>query len=299
MRAFRLAYDGTGYRGFQRQPHGETVEDAVLEALAALGVGFEEDTPAGYAAAGRTDAGVSARAQTVAFEAPEWLTPRAFNAELPADVRAWASADVPGAFHATHDAVERHYRYFLYAPPSDPGATSPNGATNGDRDGDGDGAQVDDEVAVVDDAAVERACKQLSGRHDFRNLTPDESGTEREPTVRVARDGAFLVVDCRAGGFPREFVRRLVSLLRAVGRGERELAFVDRVLDPEPLAGPDGIAPAPPEPLVLLDVTYPGTSFAVDGSAAASAREVFERRRRERLAGARVADVLLPAVGPS
>ena len=45
-------------------------------------------------AAGRTDAGVSALAQTVAFDAPEWLTPRALNAELPAEIRAWASADV-------------------------------------------------------------------------------------------------------------------------------------------------------------------------------------------------------------
>ena len=322
MRAFRLAYDGTGYRGFQRQPHGETVEDAILEALEALGVGFEDGTPAGYAAAGRTDAGVSARAQTVAFEAPEWLTPRAFNAELPADVRAWASADVPGSFHATHDAVERHYRYFLYAPPSNVEATSPDGAPNGGGDGDGDGGGdgdgdgggdgdgdgylyehgygygegegIGDEVAVVDDAAVETACERLSGRHDFHNLTPNGSGTEREPTVRVARDGAFLVVDCRAGGFPREFVRRLVSLLRAVGRGERELAFVDRVLDPEPLAGPDGIAPAAPEPLVLLDVAYPGITFEIDASAAAGAREIFERRRRERLAGAYVAGALSP-----
>ena len=101
MRAFRLAYDGTGYRGFQRQPHGETIEDAVFEALAELGVEFEDGAPVGYAAAGRTDAGVSARAQTVAFEAPTWLTPRAFNGDLPADVRAWAAAEVPPAFHAT------------------------------------------------------------------------------------------------------------------------------------------------------------------------------------------------------
>jgi len=77
MRAFRVAYDGEPYRGFQRQPHGDTIEDALFEGLRALGVGFRDGSPAGYAAAGRTDAGVSARAQTVAFEAPDWLSPRA------------------------------------------------------------------------------------------------------------------------------------------------------------------------------------------------------------------------------
>ena len=154
MRVFRLAYDGTGYRGFQRQPHGDTVEDALFEALRSLGVEFENGAPTGYAAAGRTDAGVSARAQTVAFEAPEWLRPRALNAELPADVRAWASADVDADFHATHDAAERTYRYFLFAP-------------------------------EADDALAWAACERLSGHHDFHNFTPDETGTVRDLSASV------------------------------------------------------------------------------------------------------------------
>ncbi|WP_178918082.1 tRNA pseudouridine(38-40) synthase TruA [Natronomonas gomsonensis] len=261
MRAFRVAYDGTGYRGYQRQPHGNTVEDTLFEALSDLGVGFEDGSPVGYAAAGRTDAGVSARAQTVAFEAPEWLRPRALNGELPADVRAWADADVPASFHATHDAVERTYRYFLYAP----------------------------------DLDVERAaevCRRLSGEHDFHNLTPDETGTERDLSVGVEREGPFLVVDCRAGGFARELVRRVVSLLEALATGEREAGFLDRVLSAERLSGPEGVAPAAPEPLVLLDVRYPGIEFTVDATAAESAHEVFDRRRRERLTGVRVAETL-------
>lgn len=264
MRAFRLAYDGTAYRGFQRQPHGETVEDTLLEALSALDVDLVDGVPPGYAAAGRTDAGVSARAQTVAFDAPTWLTPRALNGELPADVRAWAHADVADDFHATHDARERTYRYFLHA-----------------RDG------VDDERATT-------AASRLSGRHDHHNLTPDDEGTERELSVVVERDGPFLVVDCSAGGFARELVRRLVSLLEAVATGERDLAFVDRALGDDPLSGGDGIAPAPPGPLVLLDVRYPGVTFERDEAAVESARAVFEGRRRERLAGARVAGALSP-----
>jgi tRNA pseudouridine(38-40) synthase len=76
MDAYRVAYDGRPFHGFQRQPDVATVEDALFDALRNLGVLADDAAkPAGYAAAGRTDAGVSAVAQTVAFEAPEWLTP--------------------------------------------------------------------------------------------------------------------------------------------------------------------------------------------------------------------------------
>jgi tRNA pseudouridine38-40 synthase len=264
MRAFRLAYDGTGYRGFQRQPHAETIEDALFEALRSLGVEFEDGAPAGYAAAGRTDAGVSARAQTVAFEAPEWLQPRAFDAELPADVRAWASADVDADFHATHDATERTYRYYLFA-------------------------------SEADDALARAACERLSGRHDFYNFTPDETGTVRDLSVSVEREGEFLVVDCRAGGFARQLVRRLVSAVGSVAGGRRDPGFLGRALAAEPLEGPDGIAPAAPEPLVLVGVRYPSVEFGVDAEAAESTRTVFAERRRRRLAGARVAGALSTA----
>lgn len=248
MRAYRLAYDGTGYRGYQRQPHRETVEDDLFGALTDLGVA--DGKPEGYAAAGRTDAGVSARSQTVALETPDWLTPRALNSHLPAAIRAWGHADVDEGFSARYDAVERRYRYHLFAP-----------------------------AGVADVAAASEACEALSGEHDFRNLTLDSEGTVRDLTVWVGRDGPFLVFELRAPGFCRQQVRRVVSLVSLVARGERPLAFVDRVLGPDPLPGHEGVPAVPAEGLVLFDVTYPGVSFTLDEEAAASAREVFEGRR--------------------
>lgn len=263
MRAFRIAYDGSNYRGFQRQPHGETIENELFDALDALGVTFEDGTPRGYAAAGRTDAGVSARAQTVAFEAPEWLSPRAFNSELPDSVRAWAAAEVGDDFHATFDADERLYRYFLYAP-------------------------------VIDDERTTEACRRLSGSADYHNFTPDDDGTERTIAVSPRQDGEFLILDCRASGFSRQLVRRLATVVSEIGHDERPLSFLDRALSAERLSGPDGIAPAAPEPLVLLDVRYSGVDFEVDGPALESAREIFDARRRRHRAAARVADSLSP-----
>jgi len=265
MRAYRIAYDGQHYRGFQRQPDVPTVEDALLAALRDLDIlAAGADTPPGYAAAGRTDAGVSALAQTVAFEAPGWLSPAAFNSKLPESIRSWASADVGPRFHATHHATEREYTYFLYAP-------------------------------AASEERARRALDALAGSHDFHNLTPDDAGTERDLETGVERDGPCLICRFRAGGFPRQFVRRAVSLVAAVARGDATLDRVERVLSPEPVEGPEGVGPAPPEPLVLTAVSYPDVRFAVDGAAAASARELFATLRAERAAGARVAGVLATA----
>lgn len=260
MRAYRLAYDGQPYHGFQRQPDVDTVENRLLAALAALGV-TDGDVPPGYAAAGRTDAGVSALAQTVAFEAPDWLTPRALNSELPDSIRAWASADVPEAFHATHHAESREYTYFLHA----------------------DG---------VSEALARQALDGLAGDHDFHNLTPEASGTNRRLHTDLDCDDSFFVVRFRADGFPRQFVRRAVALVADIARGERDPSALDRVLGPEPLSGPDGVGPARPEPLVMTDVSYSDIEFTKDERAARRARQRFVTLYRQRAAGARVATVL-------
>ena len=263
MRAYRVAYDGRPYNGFQRQPDVPTVEGHLLAALDRLGVDGDRTTPpAGYAAAGRTDAGVSALAQTVAFDAPDWLTPAAFNSELPGDVRVWASADVPEGFHATHDASERRYTYYLYAPDAD-------------------------------DTLAADALTALTGRHDFHNLTPDDEGTVRELRGDLTRDGDFLVVELRAGGFARQLVRRVVGLLSEIARGDAPLSKVERVFDAEPLSGPEGVAPAPAYPLVLTDVTYPTVAFEADPETVESTHAVFSELRAERRTGARVADHVL------
>jgi tRNA pseudouridine38-40 synthase len=269
MRAYRIAYDGRPFHGFQRQLDRPTVEDALFDALRALDV-LDADAakPAGYAAAGRTDAGVSARAQTVAFDAPDWLAPRAINSELPASIRAWASADVPDGFHATHDARSREYVYHLFAPQE----VEPAGR----------------ESRPFDDDRARAALDRLAGEADFHNLTPDDRGTVRTLQTDAERDGDFFAVRLTAGGFSRQLVRRAVALVGEVARGESGPGKVERVLSADPLDGPEGVPPAAPCPLVLWDVSY-DVVFAVDERAAASARETFGDRHAERATGARVA----------
>ncbi|GAB7014187.1 tRNA pseudouridine(38-40) synthase TruA [Halolamina salina] len=266
MRAFRLAYDGREFYGFQRQPNVPTVEGRLLATLAEAGIVDDGETPPGYAAAGRTDAGVSAVAQTVAFEAPGWCTPAALNGRLPGSIRAWAAADVPEEFHATHAASERRYTYHLHAPDAD-------------------------------DRTAREAADRLSGEHDFHNLTSDDTGTVRDVSVRVERDGEFLVVTVAAGGFPRGFVRRLVGVLAEVAVDGQSLARVDEVLSDESLQGGRGVPRMAPEPLVLTGVTYPDVTFSVDEEALESARGVFGQRRVGALERVRVTETVLDGLG--
>jgi len=256
MRAFRVAYDGRPYYGFQRQPDVPTVEDAILDALDALDV-TDGDLPTGYAAAGRTDAGVSARSQTVAFEAPDWLTPHALNGQLPDEAWSWASADAPPEFHARHDAESREYRYYLHA----------------------DGLDADRARAALD---------ALSGEHDFHNLTTDDELTVRTIATELSVEDEFFVLEFRAPGFPRNLVRRMTELVREVACGDAGLDRVERVLGPDALDGRAGVAPASPYPLVLSDVSY-DLDFEVDEDGAASAHEFFGTWHRDAAARARVA----------
>lgn len=243
--AYRLAYDGRAFHGFQRQPDAPTVEGALLEGLTELGVTDDGEPPRGYAAGGRTDAGVSATGQTVAFEAPDWLEPRVLSRALPAGVHVWARAEVPDTFHATHDAIYRRYTYHLWS---------------------------DD----LDEARVRRAIGALSGYHDFHNLTPDGTVTRRVVHLGVDRDDRWLVIAAQAPGFSRHLLRRIVAAAEAIGAGEAPLRRIGRLLSAEEISGHLNVGPAAPEPLVLRRVHYAGLDFAIDREADEAMRTWLE-----------------------
>ena len=242
MRAFRIAYDGTAFHGFQRQPDVRTVEDALLTSCSSLGV---DALDAGYAAAGRTDAGVSAVAQTVAFTCPSWLSPSALNGSLPETIRAWAFADVPETFHPRYDAIERDYVYYL-------------------------------PFHRIDVSAARAACARLEGTHDFRNLSASSTDTKRTVThVDLASGQRVGALTVRAPAFLHQQVRRMARLVYEVGVGSRSLADVESLLSGVSQDGPDGVQPAPPEPLLLSDVIYPDIAFTLDDRACSFAQEYF------------------------
>jgi tRNA pseudouridine38-40 synthase len=244
-----LHYDGSAYRGWQRQPDAVTIQDTCERALAGV-LGGKVD----LVAAGRTDTGVHARGQVVHFEHQADVgvaaLRRAWNARLPDDI--WVAGLHPATadFHARHDAVARMYRYFVA---EGPGAASPfvrryNWSLE----------------RPLDWEAVEAATRIIEGTHDFRRFAKGAASagiasgrTPGQCTVYAAvwrRTRTGRALEITADRFLRHMVRALVGALVAVGRERLSPADVAAAL------GPDGRKTsaryAPPRGLFLWRVEY-------------------------------------------
>jgi tRNA pseudouridine38-40 synthase len=200
-----LEYDGTGFRGWARQPGLRTVEGVVGEALDAIYPRFE-----GLAVAGRTDAGVHATGQVASVQAeggpPPDRAAEALNAVLPEDVAVVAAEAAAEGFHARFSARARSYRYRVLARR----APSP----------------LDARRALwwprpLDPDALVEAARPLVGEHDFRAFTPTETQHDIfTRTVKAAewvRDGDRLEFTIAADSFLRHMVRTLVGTMLELG----------------------------------------------------------------------------------
>jgi tRNA pseudouridine38-40 synthase len=240
-----VEYDGTEYIGFQRQApgRGPTIQGELETALGALNRG----APVSVSAAGRTDTGVHASGQVIAFNldwrhGPDVLA-RAVNAHLPAAI-AVRSVEVCGAdFHPRFSATGRRYRYIIYQAP--------------------ERAPLLDRFAwrvwpPLDEAALLEASRSLLGRKDFGAFgsAPDEGGqTVRE--VREARweaSAGRLEFYIAADAFLYRMVRSLVGVLKRVGAGELSPAEFAAIVASADRS--QGAVIAPPQGLCLIDVFY-------------------------------------------
>jgi len=225
--AVKLAYIGSNYFGFQRQPSKITVEAVLLEAMRRAGL-FSDPKEARYSSAGRTDRGVHALSQVVAFNSNAPLSLPRINAFLPMDVRCWAYAFVPDDFNPRRDAILRTYKYYV--------------AWRGE-----------------DLDCMKEAASLLLGTHDFRNFCKPRKGESTIRTlnqVSVEAQGKLLCFTLSAKSFLWSMVRKIVSVLLMVGAGLKNVDFVSSLLNPD-LNPREGIKPADPEGLILYDIEYP------------------------------------------
>jgi tRNA pseudouridine38-40 synthase len=216
--ALGLSYRGTAYNGWQSQPDGRSIQDALERALSRLA-----DAPVRTICAGRTDAGVHALNQVVHFDTPvqrdafSWV--RGTNSHLPRDVAVQWSAPVPSDFHARYQARGRRYRYVLLQSPVRPSLEA------------GLVGWVFDEL---DRDAMQRAAELLIGEHDFSSFRSSEcqaaSPVKTLRAIAIERRGAYWRFEFDASAFLHHMVRNILGCLLAVGSGRRPATWMAEVL---------------------------------------------------------------------
>jgi tRNA pseudouridine38-40 synthase len=249
-----VSYDGTDYAGFQRQANAFTVQEALEAVLSEL----TQETVT-VLAAGRTDAGVHALGQVIAFDTP-WKhsideLQKGMNALLPADVAVRDLQAVSSGFHPRFDAQRRHYRYRVY-----------------------DGRIRSPLVRryslhlpyALDVAAMNEAAGMLPGEQDFATFGQPPNGEitvrrvfravwQREPCCGTPfepqREPArFLCFDIEANAFLYRMVRSLVGTMLDVGQGRMSVdAFKDAFASCDRSRAGKTVAP---EGLCLVGVAY-------------------------------------------
>jgi tRNA pseudouridine38-40 synthase len=202
-----VEYDGTDFVGFQVNPGKRTVQGVLEDALWRLGDGVERRVDG----AGRTDAGVHAEGQVIAFSYDGHLTAtglgRALEKLLPGDVAIGDLRRTTSDFHPRYAARYREYRYTIW-----------NGPRSPLRERMALGVRV-----PLDTAAMARAGSAFIGRHDFRSFgATDRSPVRTVSMVRVRRHGRLVTIDVRADSFLRGMVRRMVAALLEVGLGTKD-----------------------------------------------------------------------------
>ena len=240
----RVAYDGTEFAGFQKQANARTVQGELETALAK--VCERQITVSG---AGRTDTGVHASGQVIAFEA-DWThgldrLVRALNVNLPGDVAVREVSECGADFHPRFSAKSRTYEYRVFV------------------------SAIRDPLrrrfawhlqTMPDVARMNEAAPSLIGPHDFAALGSAPSGQVSETTVRdvlcaewvQANDTLTFTVEANA--FLYRMVRRMVMALVRVGRGQIAPADLQAALESKDSQKLKGLAPACG--LCLVDVKY-------------------------------------------
>jgi tRNA pseudouridine38-40 synthase len=245
--ALKLAYIGTNYSGFQTQPGRLTIEGTLIQALKKVGI-IKDQQSARFSASGRTDKGVHALGAVIAFETdtPMLAIARNINSELPSDIWTWGRAHVPSSFDARRAAVGRSYRYIL----NDSG---------------------------YDIHTMRDASELLQGIHDFKNFTLEKNGsTIREvKSIAVRVLGSFVIIDVTADSFLWNMVRRIVTGLMLVGSGKRDVAWVEKMLNPD--QHEEGLMAAPPHGLILTQVDYNDVNFVEDEYAKKRAMKMLQK----------------------
>jgi len=261
--AVRVSYLGTRFYGSQQQESERTIEGEFIAACQRTSL-FSDWRAAGFCSAGRTDRGVHACGQVIAFSTayPD-RAKEALNRQLPPDLWCTATAVVADTFHPRYDAKSRTYRYYFSDAPKDT-------------------------------QAMENAAQEFLGEHNFTNFARvgDKNPYRKILAIRIGTEDRFSFLEVKAESFLWHQVRCMAAALFSVGNGELDADGIRLMLE-----GPAAraVQPAPAEGLILWD-TDCGLSWDPIPSADRSATYCTELLRHHELMG-QVCRVVRPGPG--
>lgn len=233
-----VAYDGTGYHGWQIQDNGPTIESELNRCLSEL-----LGEPVRVIGASRTDTGVHALGNIAVFDTDSRMPPEKFsyalNQRLPEDIRIQRSEEVPPDWHPRRCKSRKTYEYRIYR------AEFPMPVKR---------LYSCFLYCGLDVGRMREAARFLEGEHDFKSFC--QKGSQAESTVRiihylqVEEQGADLVIRVCGSGFLYNMVRIIAGTLIEVGQGRREPESMAAILEAgnRAAAGPT----APPQGLTLV-----------------------------------------------
>jgi tRNA pseudouridine38-40 synthase len=215
-----VSYDGTSYSGWQIQNNALTIQGVIEAGLATV---VKEKVRITYA--GRTDAGVHALGQVIAFKTDTSMTGEQFkyalNALLPQDIRVMEAHEASLSFHPRYSALRRWYRYIIW-----------NGR---------DAVPFFNNYALwikrsVDISRFETYCRMIIGTHNFTSFAT--VGTHENPIRRIfecamKKKGDFIVFDIIANSFLRKMVRTIIGTFLELEREKVSPKAVDEILRAE------------------------------------------------------------------
>lgn len=241
-----LGYNGKNYCGWQVQPNGMTVQQAVENALATL---LRKPVP--IVGAGRTDAGVHARTMIAHFDWEDEIKDLAFLAEklnrlLPKDIAVYKIVPVKAEAHARFDATSRTYKYYI---------TTKKDPFNYDL--------VYKFPGRLDFDLMNEACKVLFEYIDFTSFSKLHTDVKTNNChIKQAgwrKEGDVWVFTVCADRFLRNMVRAIVGTLLEVGRGKLSIDGMRKVIEAKDRCKAGTSVPG--HALFLVDVTYPEDLF--------------------------------------
>jgi len=240
-----FSYDGSRYKGYQKQPRVKTIQGEIEKVLKTINNNEKVDINA----SGRTDAGVHALNQKAHFDINNGIEPKklkmAMNSLLPKDIYIKEMIEVKETFHARFNVKAKEYIYKINMGEYDPI----------EKD------YIYQHSKKLDVVEMERALKYLEGTHDFKSFTKtDEEKDDFVRTIvqtnliRDLKNVNKVTISFLGTGFLRYMVRNIVGTLIEIGEGKyKSEAMIDIIAAKDRRKA--GIT-ANPEGLYLKDVFY-------------------------------------------